>query len=97
MTVEWLEYDLSEAAVTRGLLWWKRRAIVQLAHDGNGTQWRYANSGTACESWLASLLFRASSFESERRRYEEDWQPVRVRRKTLPMVSGQRVLPARTT
>jgi hypothetical protein len=79
MKIEWLNADCTEVAITRGVWWWKRRAIVrrvvvpETKTSVERTSWQYASGRPFFErvdlSWRRDI-------EISRRKLDEDWQPI---------------------
>ena len=81
MRIEWLNDEMTEAVVTRGVWRWKRRALVKLqprpkTYDQENAVWAYAISGKDCEYDLVSSLDSCRKSTRKRRQHEQDWQPV---------------------
>lgn len=83
--VTFLNEELTEAQLQRGILWWKRLALVRLVTekiDPGGlayfrTAWRFAASGEECGNELADAINRARVSEKFARRARleaKNWQ-----------------------
>lgn len=73
MKIEWLDASLTEALVTRGILWWKRVARVRDV----GTSFRFVPSDEDVGSSLAYVLRIAKERECGRRivaHRERNWR-----------------------
>lgn len=80
MKIEWLDSDMSEAIVTRGVFR-KSQARVRwvakpLSYDADHKVWKYAVSGREVEYDIANSLDEARKQEQKRREHQLDWQPV---------------------
>jgi hypothetical protein len=87
--VTFLNDELTEAQLQRGVLWWRRLAIVRLATENRGTDtrpafrtaWTFTASGEECSEWLANAIDRARTSEKLSRLDAKDWQrPSRLPR-----------------
>lgn len=86
MKIRWLNEALTEAVITRGALWWKRAALVQLVtqkvqprYSGDAdfrSFWKYVVSGQEIGGELANDLQRDAQLERLRRAERQDWQPA---------------------
>lgn len=79
MRIEWLDAGCNEAIITRGVLWWKRRAHVRDV----GTGFRFVSTGDDVGGELAYVLRRHKHLELSRRiaqiaKCDRNWQPVRA-------------------
>jgi hypothetical protein len=75
--IEWLNDELSEARLFRGVLWWKRVAHIKRTNplDYRSRRWRHHPSGNICgESEYVDGMRDA---EFARRSEMGDWQPIR--------------------
>ncbi len=79
MRIHWLNDELTEAIVTRGIWWRKRQAHVK--HEaGTMYTWRYMPSVREVEVSVCRAIIRAARIKRKRRDRSAgavDWQPVR--------------------
>ena len=78
MKIEWLNDEMTEAIVTRGWLWLKRRAHVERFEPEHtyDPRWRHVESKNvdSSVSWECEC---ERDYVIEQRRLDGDWQPVR--------------------
>lgn len=96
MTIEFLNDERTEAIITRGLLWWKRRAHVKwesarwadehkIQHISSG--WYYLGTEERLEESLVNRVERAATgvrYKREAERKASNWKPVKDIETKLP-------------